>query len=37
MCQTEEYDNSKVNDLLSCDVIHLSGGDPIFLLKNINK
>lgn len=33
----EEYDNSKVNDLLSCDVIHLSGGDPIFLLKNIKK
>lgn len=33
----EEYDESKVDDLLSCDVIHISGGDPIFLLNNIKK
>lgn len=31
----KEYDNELIKELLNCDVIHLSGGDPLDFLTNI--
>ncbi len=33
----DEFDPSKVDDLLSCHIIHLSAGDPICFNKNIKR
>jgi dipeptidase E len=33
----DEYDPSKVDELLACDIIHLSAGDPLYFLQNIKK
>ena len=33
----DEYDPLKIEELLSCDVIHLSAGNPIYFLNNIKR
>jgi dipeptidase E len=33
----DEYDEALTNELLSCDIIHISGGDPIYCLTNMHK
>ena len=33
----DEYDGSKVDELFSCNIIHLSAGDPLYFLQNIKK
>ena len=33
----DEYDEGLINELLSCDIIHISAGDPIYCLTNMNK
>lgn len=33
----EEYDETKINELLSCDAIHLSGGNTFYFLQLLKK
>lgn len=33
----DEYDELRINELLSCNIIHLSAGDPLYFVQNIKK
>lgn len=33
----DEYDDTKISEILSCDVIHLSGGNTFYFLSLMQK